>query len=225
MADTYEQQLNLPIHQQLEGHEMVGHLVQAELLSRKNDRCAAYLRLAKFRQPAHPESLICSTERNFTKQQLAELLQGSYIRNGQPLLITGPTGAGKSYMACALGHHACTQGYKTMYLNINKFIEKITLAKLDGSYLKLLAQVEKVPLLILDDFGLAPIDTNVKLALLQIMEDRYEKRSIIIASQLPVNSWYEYINDPTLADAILDRMTAHAHRIELKGNSLRGKKI
>lgn len=112
-----------------------------------------------------------------------------------------------------------------MYLNINKFIEKITISKLDGSYLKLLAQVEKVSLLILDDFGLAPLDTTVKLALLQIIEDRYEKKSFIITSQLPVNSWYDYINDPSLADAILDRMTANAHRIELKGNSLRGKKL
>ena len=225
MAEAYRQQLSLPVHQQLDGHQMIAHLAQAELLFRKNERSAGYLRLARLRQDAYPEKVACSAERNFSKQQLAELMQGDYIRSAQPILICGATGVGKSYLACALGHHACTLGYKTMYLNMNKFIEKITISKLDGSYLKLLAQLEKVSLLILDDFGLAPLDTTVKLALLQIIEDRYEKKSFIITSQLPVNSWYDYINDPSLADAILDRMTANAHRIELKGNSLRGKKL
>jgi DNA replication protein DnaC len=225
MAEAYQQQLSLPIHQQLDGHQMIAHLAQSELLFRKNERSAGFLRLARLRQVAYPENVICSAERNFSKQQLAELMLGNYIRNAQPILVCGPTGVGKSYLACALGHQACTQGYKTMYLNMNKFIEKITISKLDGSYLRLLAQIEKVSLLILDDFGLAPLDITVKLALLQIIEDRYEKKSFIITSQLPVNSWHDYLNDPSLADAILDRMTANAHRIELKGNSLRGKKL
>jgi len=178
MADAYQQQVSLPIHQQLDGHQIIAHLTQSELLFRKNERSASYLRLAKLRQQAYPENVICSAERNFSKQELAELMIGNYIRSAQPVLICGPTGVGKSYLACALGHQACSQGYKTMYLNMNKFIEKITIAKLDGSYLKLLAQIERVSLLILDDFGLAPMDTTMKLALLQIIEDRHEKKSI-----------------------------------------------
>jgi DNA replication protein DnaC len=127
-------------------------------------------------------------------------------------------------LACALGHQACINGIKTMYLGMNRLIEKITMAKLDGSYLTLLNQLEKQSLVILDDFGLQQLTQDIKLTLLQLLEDRYEKKSVIITSQLPVSKWYEYINDPTLADAILDRLTANSIRIELKGESRRKKK-
>ena len=147
----------------------------------------------------------------------------AFIDRAENLLITGATGAGKSFLACAFGHQACVAGYKTLYLNLNRFTEKIMLAKLDGSFVKTLNQLEKVKLLILDDFGLAPLDQNSRLALLQILEDRYEKKSVLIASQLPLRSWHEYIGEPTLADAIMDRLFANAHRIELKGESLRTK--
>ena len=154
-------------------------------------------------------------------EQIALLASCNFIRQPQNLLITGATGCGKSFLACALGRHACQMGYKTLYLNMNRFIEKIAAAKLDGSYVKVLNQIEKIPLLILDDFGLQPLDQNLRLALLQILEDRYAKRPIVIASQLPVAEWYNYLGEPTLADAILDRLTANASRIELKGNSMR----
>jgi DNA replication protein DnaC len=224
MAASYKAQLELPLHQQLEAHDMMAQLVQSELLNRNNQRTSYYLKLAKLRLPATPEQIECSASRNLTKQQLAVLLEGHYIEQGEPILITGSTGSGKSFLACALGYHACTQGYRVMYLNMNRFIEKITLAKLDGSYLKLLNYCERVPLIIIDDFGLTPLDHQMKLALLQILEDRYAKKTIIITSQLPVSKWHEFINEPTLADAILDRLTAKAHRIELKGESLRRKK-
>lgn len=224
MVTSYTTQLELPVHQQLEAHELIAQLVQAEMLNRNNERTNLYLKLAKLRLPAVPEHIECSTARNLTKQQLATLLQGHYITQGETVLITGSTGCGKSYLACALGYQACIQGYKTLYMNINRLIEKITLAKLDGSYIKLLNFFERVPLIILDDFGLQPLTQEVKLALLQILEDRYAKKSVIITSQLPVSKWYDYINEPTLADAILDRMTAKAHRIELKGESMRRKK-
>jgi DNA replication protein DnaC len=152
-------------------------------------------------------------------------VEGRYLDNGENLLITGSTGCGKSYLACALGHQACLQGYKTSYLGMNRLIEKITLSKLDGSYIKLLNYLERQSLIILDDFGLQNMSQEVRLTVLQLLEDRYEKKSIIVTSQLPVAKWYEYINDPTLADAILDRLTANAHRIELKGESLRRKKV
>jgi DNA replication protein DnaC len=224
MTVSYSAQLELPVHQQLDAHELIAQLVQAELLNRNNERTALYLKLARLRLPAVPEQIACTASRNLTKQQLATLLEGHYIRQAEPVLITGATGCGKSYLACALGYQACIQGYKTLYLNMNRLIEKITLAKLDGSYIKLLNHFEKVPLIILDDFGLQPLNHEVKLALLQILEDRYAKRTVIFTSQLPISKWHEYINEPTLADAILDRLTAKAHRIELKGESLRRKK-
>jgi DNA replication protein DnaC len=224
MASSYRAQLDLPIHQQLEAHELLGQLVQAELLNRNNDRTSYFLKLAKLRLQAMPEHIECSAARNLTKQQLATLLEGQYIRSGETVLITGPTGCGKSYLACALGHQACMQGYKVLYMNMHRLIEKITLAKLDGSYIKLLNHFERVPLIILDDFGLQPLDQTIRVALLQIMEDRYAKKSVIITSQLPVAKWHTYINEPTLADAILDRLTAKAQRIELKGESMRRKK-
>lgn len=224
MQTSYSLQLELPIHQQLEAHELIAQLIQAELLSRTNERTAYYLKLAKLRLPAVAEQVECSAVRNFTKQQLVTLLEGHYLRQGENILITGATGCGKSYLACALGHQACIQGYKTTYLNMNRLIEKITLSKLDGTYIKYLNYLERQTLIILDDFGLQSLHQDVKLALLQILEDRYAKRAVIITSQLPVAKWYEYINEPTLADAIMDRMTAHVHRIELKGESRRKKK-
>ena len=225
MHHAYRSQLELPMDQQLEGHDLVAQLVQSEQLSRANEKTAYYLKLAKLRLPATIEQIESSPTRNLTKQQMATLAEGRYLHQGENILITGSTGCGKSYLACALGHQACLQGYKTTYLNMNRLIEKITLSKLDGSYIKMLNHLEKQTLIILDDFGLQNLGQDVRLTLLQLLEDRYGRKSIIITSQLPIAKWYEYINDPTLADAIMDRLTANAHRIELKGESLRRKKI
>lgn len=224
MHHAYHSQLELPMNQQLEGHELIAHLLGAEQLHRTNEKTTYYLKLAKLRLPATLEQIECSPTRNLTKQQLATLAEGRYLDQGENLLITGATGCGKSFLACALGHQACIQGYKTSYLNMNRLIEKVTLSRLDGSYIKLLNHLERQSLIILDDFGLQPMSQELRLTLLQLLEDRYGKKSIIITSQLPVAKWHEYINDPTLADAILDRLTANAHRIELKGESLRRKK-
>lgn len=224
MAITYAQQLELPVHQQLDAHELIAQLLQSEQLTRLQEKTSYYLKLAKLRLPAIPEQINCSAARNLTRQQLATLLEGYYLKQGENLLITGATGCGKSYLACALGYQACHMGMKTTYYSMNRFIEKITLSKLDGSYLKLLNHLERQALIILDDFGLQPMQQDVKLALLQILEERHGKRSTLITSQLPVGAWHEYINEPTIADAIMDRLTADAHRIELKGESLRRKK-
>ncbi len=224
MAGCYKSQLELPVHQQLDAHDLIAEMTQAEILTRSNERTAYYLKLAKLRLSALPEHVECSPARNLSKQQWAKLLEGTYIQQAEPVLITGPTGCGKSYLACALAYQACLLGHRTLYFNMNRFIEKVTLAKLDGTYLKQLNHWERTPLIILDDFGLQPLDQQIRLALLQLVEDRYARKSIIITSQLPVAKWHEFINEPTLADAILDRLTAKAHRIELKGESLRKKK-
>ena len=221
MLQSYQAQMELSINHQLEGHELIAHLVEAEKLSRSNSRLVALLHAAKLRYHVIPESIECSTARNLTKGQWSTLLEGTFIEKGENILITGSTGCGKSTLACSLGYQACMLGIKTRYFNLTRLVEAILMAKTEGSYLKFLNQLEKIPLIIIDDFGLQTLNKNTKLALLQIMEDRYEKKSLIITSQLPVSKWHEYLEEPSLADAILDRLTARCHRLELKGESRR----
>jgi DNA replication protein DnaC len=225
MAKSYEAILGQPVHQQPEGHELVGTLLQAETMNRQHQTTQMLLNISKLRYQAGIEQIICSPARNLSKQQLAGLSDCSFIDRAENILVNAPTGGGKSYLICALGQQTCMLGYKTLYLNMNRFIERVSLSKVDGTFIKLLNYMEKIKLLIFDDFGLQPLDHNTKLALLQILEDRYQRKSVIIASQLPISKWHQYIDEPTLADAILDRLSANAHRIELKGESLRKKKI
>lgn len=224
MAKRYQAVLEQPVHQQPDGHSLLAMMAEAEDLYRTHQRTQLYLRLSKLRYHAVPEQVHCSADRGLTKEQLITLCDGMFITQGENVLISGATGCGKSYLACALGRQACIHGFRTLYYSMNRFIEALAIAKLDGSYIKWLNAIAKTPVLILDDFGLQPLDHQIKLALLQILEDRYAKGATIITSQLPVNRWHEYINDPTLADAILDRLTASAHRIDLKGKSMRIRK-
>ena len=224
MAQAYESTLSLPSHDQPTSHELVAHLAHSEQQSRQDLRTQMYLKLSKLRYDAILENIQCSPTRNLTKDELITFADCSFIQRSENIIITGPTGSGKSYLACALGRQACSLGYKTLYLGINRFIEKLTLSRIDGSFIKLLNQLEKIPLIIFDDFGLAALDANTKLALLQVLEDRYGRRSTIFTSQLPVSKWHQYLDEPTLADAIMDRLTGSANRIELKGESLRKKK-
>jgi DNA replication protein DnaC len=221
MATAYEALLNLPVNQQPTTHELLAHLVQAEQQSRSHKRMQMYLRLSKLRYQATIADVQCSQQRNLPKEKLFTLADGSYLDRGENVLITGATGCGKSYLACALGNHACVQGYRTLYFNMNRLTEQIALAKTDGTLIKWLNRMQKAKLIILDDFGLQPITQAVKLILLQILEDRYEQASTMICSQLPVGKWHQYFDEPTIADAILDRIIPKAHRLELKGKSLR----
>ena len=223
MAHQYETILQLPAQQQPDAHTLLATLVDSEQNFRRQAKIQLYLRLSKLRYPAVLEQLAYAPSRNLTKEQVLPLLDCSWIGRAENILIAGPTGSGKSYLACALGHQACLMGYRTLYFNMNRFADKIMLAKLDGSFTKLLNHLEKIHVVILDDFGLAPLDQNTRLAILQMLEDRYGLKSVIIASQLPVAAWHDYIAEPTLADAILDRLLANAHRFELKGESLRKK--
>ncbi|MDQ3140692.1 MAG: IS21-like element helper ATPase IstB [Bacteroidota bacterium] len=225
MATTYKAITDLPAHQQPQAHLVVAQLAESEMHHRQDAKMKFLVRISKLRYEATLEQIICSDKRNISKEQISKLVDCSFIRKSENILITGATGAGKSYLACALGHQACCMGYKVTYLNMNRFSERISLSKLDGTFTKLLNYLQKTDLIILDDFGLVPFDQNLRLALLQILEDRYAKSSVIIASQLPIKNWYDYLNDPTIADAILDRLTAKHHRIELKGDSLRKKSL
>jgi DNA replication protein DnaC len=225
MVQAYGTTLTLPSHELPTAHELMALLVDAEQQSRTLQRTQLYLKLSGLRYDAVLEQIKCSPERNITRDQIIALSDCSFIQRAENILITGSTGCGKSFLACSLGRQACTLGYKTLYLGMNRFTEKLSLSKLDGSYIKLLNHIEKMPLIIIDDFGLIPLENQARTALLQVLEDRYGKRSTIITSQLPVNKWYQYINEPTLADAIMDRLSGSAHRFELKGESLRKKKI
>jgi DNA replication protein DnaC len=200
MAKRYEAIMRLPVEQQPEPHAIIGMLLDAEADFRVHHRTQLYLRLSKLRYNATPEQVNCAPGRGITKEMLVTLSDGSYIEKAENLLITGSTGCGKSFMACAMGRNACLLGYRTLYYSMNRFIEGLAAARLEGTYIRWLNQIAKTPLLILDDFGLAPLSQDMRLTLLQILEDRFAKGSTIITSQLPVNKWHEYINEPTLAD-------------------------
>lgn len=224
MAEAYRAIALLPASERPDPPRTVAKLVEEERLYRDNQRTQLLLKTSKLRYHACLEDIECSPERNLTKAQLAEIGDCSFIRRADNILITGLTGCGKSFLACALGQQACCLGFRTEYLNMNKFIEQIALAKLGGTMLKVLNHMEKRDLIILDDFGLQPLDANSRLALLQILEERYDRKSVIIISQLSLDKWYDYIAEPTLADAIMDRLVSKAIHIELKGESMRRRK-
>ncbi len=159
------------------------------------------------------------------KNNILRFAECDFINQKQNILITGSTGVGKSYLACALGHQACIKGYRVMYFNIAKILARLKMQKADGSYIKEMLKIEKQDLVILDDFGLQPIDSQSRMIFLEMMEDRYDRRSTIVTSQLPVSAWHEVINEKTIADAILDRLVHSSHRIDLKGESMRKNRI
>ncbi|MFO0468029.1 MAG: IS21-like element helper ATPase IstB [Bacteroidota bacterium] len=176
---------------------------------------------ARFRYQASLNDVIYSDQRNITREIITSLADCSFVDRGENIIITGATGCGKSYLASALGYHACTKGKRVAYFSLPKLLSKLKSDKLDGSFRKEMDRIENKNLLILDDWGLTPLDTAARLALLQIIEDRHSRYSTIITSQLPISAWHQYINENTVADAILDRIIHQAHRIELKGESLR----
>jgi DNA replication protein DnaC len=210
--------------EQFTADEMVNFLVDAEWDDRNNRRVARRIRVAHFRYKANVEQIDFDIDRNLDKNLFNRFAECNFIDKSENILITGSTGIGKSYLASALGNQACTSGYKVYYASTYKLFAQLKMAKADGSYMKELAKIEKHDLLILDDFGIQPFDNHNRSALLEIIEDRHGKRSTIVTSQVPVNSWYEVIGETTIADAILDRLVHQSHRIELFGESLRKRK-
>src|SRR4030043_862762 len=180
MLQAYQAVLALPVQSQPTINQFMARLVEAEMQSRIAKRTELYLRQSKLSNNAILEQVYCNPERNLSREKLMMIADCSFIERAENLLICGSTGSGKSYLACAIGRQACALGYRTMYLGINRFLEKISLSKLDGTYIKLLNQIEKYQLIIIDDFGLHPLDGIMRLALLQILEDRYGVRSTII---------------------------------------------
>lgn len=201
--------------------EMVSVLVDAEWDDRNNRRIDRQMRNARFRYKANIEQLHFDINRNLDKNQMQRLAECTFIPRKENILITGSTGIGKSYIASAIGNQACINGYKVLYTNTTKLFSRLKMAKADGSYIREIAKIERQDLLILDDFGLQPLDGYCRSVLMEIIEDRHGNRSTIITSQLPVSQWYEVIGEQTVADAILDRIVHDAHRIDLLGESLR----
>lgn len=221
MAASYQAIIELPADAHPNTHECIATMVDAELQSRAHKKTNMLIRLSKLRYRTSIQDITYTDDRNLSKQTIAKLADCSYIERAENVLVTGATGCGKSYIACALGHQACLLGYRTLYFNMNRLCEQLAVAKVEGTYIKWINRIAKANLVIIDDFGLQPLSHEVKLAILQILEDRYGKNATIIASQLPIKSWYEYLEDATIADAIMDRLTAKSSRIELKGKSLR----
>jgi DNA replication protein DnaC len=210
-------------HHELSFVEGLEVLLQAEAQDRTNRRFERLTKTARFRYQASIEELNFNTSRGINTSQVTELATGGYLAKGESVLITGSTGCGKSFLASALGHQACSQGSKVLYFNTQKLLMQTKMSRLDGSFLKFFEKLAKANLLILDDFGLSHLDKQQQMDLMEIIEDRHGQSSTIIASQLPVKSWYEIIGEATIADAILDRLVHTSHRIELKGESLRKK--
>ena len=204
--------------------ELLAHLVDAEWDDRNNRRVERQIHSARFRYKAMVENIHYHADRSIDRNQIMRLAECSFIGRNENLLITGSTGIGKSYVASAIGHQACIMGYRVMYASTPKLFAKLKMAKADGSYIKEITRIERQQLLILDDFGIQPFDAQSRAALMEIIEDRHGKTSLIITSQLPVSKWHEVIGEKTIADAILDRIVHDAHRVELKGESMRRKR-
>ena len=224
MAQAFETIITLPMDKQLTSDQLIAHLIHAENEHRQHRKMQASIKQAKFRYQAAVEEIEYLPERNLDKNLILRLSDTSFITRSENILLTGATGCGKSFIATALGYQACQLGLRVGYFSLPKLLQKLHIAKADGSYAKELAKLERLQLLILDDWGLQPLDHHAKMAIMQLIEDRHGKTSTVITSQLPINKWYDYLDEPTLADAILDRILQHANRIELKGQSMRIRK-
>lgn len=223
MRKTWQALLDTRRQHELSLTEGLQMLLDAELIERTNRRSDRLVKTAKFRYQATLEQIRYDTSRGLDKNLITDLATGQYIKEGASIIITGSTGCGKSYLASALGHQACAQGFKVAYYNVQKLMMKTRMARVDGSIYKFFEKTSKTDLLILDDFGLTHLEKQQQLDFMELIEDRHQSKATIIASQLPLPSWFDIIGEETIADAILDRLAHTSFKIELKGDSLRKK--
>ena len=223
MVEALDEQLSSPDINQLSFEERLGLMIDREMTTRDNRRLKSRLKKARLRQNACMEDIDYRHPRGLKRDQIQQLLGNRWLQEHQNVIIVGPTGVGKTWLACALAQKACRDGYTVEYLRLPRLLQDLNLARADGRYPKLIAGLAKTDLLVLDDWGLSPLTEGQRRDLLEIVEDRHNLKSTMITSQMPVEHWHELIGDPTLADAILDRLIHNAHRIPLKGESLRKK--
>ncbi len=221
MLEALEEQLNTSDLQALSFEERLGLMVDREITERHNRRLQTRLKQAGFQQPAVWEDIDFKSPRGLDPSLMLRLASCQWIDQHLNCLITGPTGAGKSWIATALAHKACRQGYTARYLRLPRLLQQLLIAKGDGSYPKLLKQLAQLDVLLIDDWGLTPLDANAQRDLLEVLDDRFNLKSTILTSQLPVSHWHDYLGRATLADAILDRLVHNAYKIELRGDSMR----
>jgi len=221
MAQALEEQAGLPNLEELDFHDRLALLLEREKTDRANRRYQRLLGQARLHLEASFEDLDFRRSRGLDRSLVLRLTDGEWIRRGQSLLVTGATGSGKSYLACALGHQACRLGLSVRYYRLSRLLGDLRLARGDGSYARLLQRLARFHLLILDDWGLTPLDDAGRHDLLEVLDDRYARRATLVTSQVPVDHWHELVGDPTFGDAILDRILHNAHRITLKGGSMR----
>jgi DNA replication protein DnaC len=223
MARTLEEQMKMPDAGTLSFEERLGLMVDREMTERESRSLQRRLRKAHLRERACMEDIDYRSSRGLNRSLMKSLASCAWLASHENVLITGPTGVGKTWIACALGHRACMEGYSVLYRRMPALLRELLAAKNDGSYGKLIAGAAKTDLVVLDDWGLERLNHEQSLDLLEILEDRYGVRSTLVAAQIPADKWHETVSDPTLADAIMDRLIHNAHRIELKGGSLRMK--
>lgn len=223
MLTALEEQLQVADINNLPFEERLGFLIDRELIERENRKLQNRLRQAKLKQDAFIENIDYKNHRGLEKSVILSLASCEWVNKRQNIIITGPTGAGKSYLACALAQKACREGFNSIYERLPRLFQELTIAKGDGRYIKTLDKIGRVDVLILDDWGITTMSESQRKDLLEIIEDRYNTHSTIIASQLPVDKWHELIGDPIVADALLDRLIHNAHKIQMKGESMRKK--
>lgn len=224
MAKAFQDQMNCPDTAALSFEERLGLIVDYQMTAIENRRMQNRLKTARLRLSASIEDLDFRTGRNLERATVMSLAQNQWVKSRHNILITGPTGAGKSYLACALAQKACRDGYTTLYQRLPKLLQDIAVARLDGRYQKVIAPLTKCEVLILDDLLISPLSQDDQKELLEIIEERYDRKATIVTSQLPIKAWHDAMQDKTLADAILDRLVHNAHKLELKGESMRRKK-